>query len=288
MDYAGLIFAATSQAEHSTKLHVTSEALKGSAQHKQVLQAQSQYHELKRSKRELRGKITKLQEAPKDEATQKLLEKTKAQLADTHKAATELKARFQSLYYLEFGGTHESYVNDPTHPGVRDKNARYGMMAPYGFVVNPNTADQFRNSDGAQQCSDMQTGLPQCPEVLVAGTCNDNPSYSDCDGDSCAYYSMHPEECGLHDHHCGDDEDQASLEYDISSVCEIDSDKLHAHTPGEPMPLLGLPVPGLLRMPAPRHSWWLWYVGDVRGAAPEGRLGRSAGSLVLSLHSESV
>jgi hypothetical protein len=44
--------------------------------------------------------MTKLQEAPKDEATQKLLEKTKAQLADTHKAATERKARFQSLYYL--------------------------------------------------------------------------------------------------------------------------------------------------------------------------------------------
>ena len=34
---------------------------------------------------------------------------------------------------------------------------------------------------------------------------------SDCDGDSCSYYNQYPEECGNHDHHCGDDEDQVYI-----------------------------------------------------------------------------
>jgi len=57
--------------------------------------------------------------------------------------------------------------------------------------------------DNAQQCAVHS----KCDEVAVAGTCMDEPVYNDCDGNSCAYYTEFPEECGKNDHHCGDNED---------------------------------------------------------------------------------
>lgn len=203
-----------SQAEHQTELHATSEALQtaalkaqSDAQSKQLHAAKMEYHENKRAKGVLRAKMAKLKSIePKDEATHKLLADTKTQLKGLHKQGTELKATFQSLYSIKFGGSRFSYTNNPLHPGVSSSNDG-GMYQKYGFGLNPVGWENYQDrGDNAQMCSTMTHGMPQCSDVSVHGTCNDNPSYYDCDGDSCAYYTDFPEECGNHDHHCGDDE----------------------------------------------------------------------------------
>jgi hypothetical protein len=58
----------------------------------------------------------------------------------------------------------------------------------------------------------MTEGMPTCDAVMVQGTCQveDYPSYADCEGDGCAYYTDFPEDCGKHDDPYGDPEDMVS------------------------------------------------------------------------------
>jgi len=207
------------QAQHQTMLHATSDALQSAAlkaqsdaQTKQMHAAKMEYHENKKAKGALRAKMAKLKAVePKDEATHKLLADTKAKLKTLYQNGADLKAKFQSLYSIKFGGSRFSYTNNPTKPGVSASNDG-GMYTKYGFGVNPVGWENFQDrGDNAQHCEVMTEGMPQCADVEMSGTCQDMPSYYDCDGDGCAYYTDFPEECGLHDNHCGDDENLVSF-----------------------------------------------------------------------------
>jgi len=202
------------KAQHQTRLHATSDMLQTAAlkaqsdvKTKQMHAAKMEYHENKKAKGVLRAQMADLKAVePKDEATHKLLADTKAKLKTLHKDGAGLKAKFQSLYSISFGGSRFSYTNDPTKPGVSASNDG-GMYEKYGFGVNPVGWENFQGrGDNAQHCEVMTEGMPQCADVEMSGTCQDMPSYYDCDGDGCAYYTDFPEECGLHDEHCGDDE----------------------------------------------------------------------------------
>ena len=105
---------------------------------------------------------------------------------------------FQKLYTIKYGGSAYRYVNNPEHPGVRTENDG-GAYSRYGWNMDPEW-------HGAQKCEEYS----KCNDVFIkgthddgSGTCNDDPMYYDCDGDSCQYYEEYPDECGQHDDDCG-------------------------------------------------------------------------------------
>jgi len=126
----------------------------------------------------------------------------------------KLALTFQKLYSIKYGASGLRYNNCPERPGVHKENDG-GAYSKYGWHMDA-------EGHGDQKCEEYS----KCPDVFMKGphddgssTCNDDPMYYHCDGDSCAYYEEYPEECGKHDSTCS-----GSYEYFLSLVfCALDA-----------------------------------------------------------------
>ena len=167
-----------------------------------------QYKEMKTQKAALVQKGKTLKEEIELAEVKKQITTTVQKMKATKKRMVELGYKdtaqqmhaltFQKLYTIKYGGSAYRYNNDPTHPGVRQENDG-GAYSKYGWNLDPGW-------HGAQKCEEYS----KCKDVFIPGshedgsaTCQDDPMYVDCDGDSCQYYEEFPEECGKHDHDCG-------------------------------------------------------------------------------------
>jgi len=170
------------------------------------------YHEVKLRKRALVKEAKLISEEIKlAEVNQKIHEasatmkatKTRMYEVGYQETAQKHALTFQKLYTIKYGATGYRYNNNPEHPGVRTENDG-GAYAKHGWVIYPGLP-----GEGAQQCEEYS----KCNDVFIpgqhedgSGTCNDDPMYYDCEGDSCQYYEEYPEECGQHDADCSGDD----------------------------------------------------------------------------------
>ena len=149
-----------------------------------------------------------------------LMKERMVQLGYNGHASLKRQQEFSKLYLIKYGATGYRYHNNPNHPGVRTENDG-GAYSKYGWVLNPT----FK---GAQTCEEYS----QCPDVFMSGnhadgsqTCQDDPTYHDCDGDSCEYYEENPDECGQNDQGCGS-ENTGEFTFNLANPCKSQGTKM--------------------------------------------------------------
>jgi len=156
-----------------TKLAVTSKVLQNAelksaagVESRQMNAVKGEYHAHMLAKRELRAKVMALAAQPKNAANVQLLEETKTQLGEVQKKAAGLKAKFQSLYYITFGASHLSYMNNPDHPGdpLSILSCASAPLLPTRFLgcvpcYCSTTADTFTNNQ--QVSGKRMTAVPE-------------------------------------------------------------------------------------------------------------------------------
>ena len=193
------------KARRTASLQVDKDA---AASRSELASLKLEYKALKKHKRELVQKAKTLtEEVGFDEIKRRiktagesmlLMKRRMIQLGYNGHDSLTRQQRYTKLYSIRYGGTGYKYHNNPDHPGVNKDNDG-GAYSKYGWRVNPDFV-------GEQKCEEYS----QCPDVFRKGnhndssaTCQDDPTYHDCDGDSCEYYEENPDECGKNDHDCG-------------------------------------------------------------------------------------
>jgi len=195
-----------SMLERSKREAALEQEKKSAAAVSELASLKKEYQATKIHKSELMQKATKLTEEIELAQIKQQIATAGSKMQHTKKRMHELgyeetaqkKAlTFQKLYSIKYGASGLRYNNNPERPGVHKENDG-GAYSKYGWHMDAEW-------HGDQKCEEYS----KCPDVFMKGshpdgssTCNDDPMYYDCDGDSCEYYEEHPEECGKHDATC--------------------------------------------------------------------------------------